>query len=60
MQMTFFLGVLVGAAAGLTAARFLIWPPRPSLTPFEPPPALPIVTARPLTRLTNRNRSVEL
>jgi hypothetical protein len=65
MQMTFFIGVFVGLAVGLSAARFLIWPPRdePDLDFYEPPAPAPTLTAtRPMGltyRNHNHNRSVE-
>jgi hypothetical protein len=66
MQMTFFSGVFVGLAVGLSAARFLIWPPRdePELDFYEPPARAPALTAtRPMGltyRNLNHNRSAEI
>jgi hypothetical protein len=66
MQMTFFIGVFVGLAVGLSAARFLIWPPRdePELDFYEPPahaPTLASARANGLTyRNLNHNRSAEI
>ncbi len=60
MEMTFFIGVFVGLAVGLSAARFLIWPPHdePELDFYEPPAQAP--RSMGLTyRNLNPNRSVE-
>lgn len=61
MQLTFFLGVFVGLAVGISAARFLIWPSRNEPDEgFYEPPILPAIADHRITRLTNRNRSIEI
>lgn len=58
MQMTFFLGALIGTAFGIAAARVLIWPhhSRRATPPAPPSPAPPALDVRPVTRLTNRKK----